>query len=371
MTRTLLLVAVLVLAGCAGTPQGAGPCPTPCDPCGPSGQAGTPPSDMPEGVNAGEAWCRVWVPEEYATVVEKVCVNPASTKTVQIPAKYGTRPKLVCCEEARMCEQTRPAQWKTEKVRRMVCPPRSEVRRICCPPTELGPCEVQTDCWTKVEHPPVYCEEDCPVCIEPERRWVEYTPAQYKVVPERFLITPARCEQVCVPPVYENRCRKVCVRPGRWEWRRNTACEVPGAPATTTAPMPAPAEAPAAAVPSLEIQDSAASGEEGGTFAVGDVVRYDVEIAPAGAEMKGVHVAFTLPADLEFVEGTGDGVTIDGEGQSAKTSLFDLAGSSVHLSVMARVVNAPESNLVQLSAKVVDADGNAVVEKTESTVLKP
>ena len=38
---------------------------------------------------------------------------------------------------------------------------------------------------------------------------------------------PGFCREVCIPPRYETVTEEVCVTPGRWEWRRNTECEVP------------------------------------------------------------------------------------------------------------------------------------------------
>ena len=57
------------------------------------------------GAEAGQAWCRVWIPPEYAMVAETYCVKPATQRTVQIPAEYGTRPKLVCVQEPKLEER--------------------------------------------------------------------------------------------------------------------------------------------------------------------------------------------------------------------------------------------------------------------------
>ena len=240
---SVLVVMGLVLAGCAGNrvaaTGGCDPCDAPAriaratptaDPGG-----GCPPAEL--GAEAGQAWCRVWIPPEYAMVAETYCVKPATQRTVQIPAEYGVRPKLVCVQEAKMGERCVSAEYGVKKRQVMVCPPREEWKRICCErDPELEGHTIQTQCWQKVVHPARYEEEDCPVCLSPERRCVEYTPAEYCVMEERYLVSPARCQCIPVPPVFDTRMKEVCVRPGRWEWRRNDACEVPCAPAVAPAP---------------------------------------------------------------------------------------------------------------------------------------
>ena len=229
-----LVLTGLVLAGCSGSRVAAvgG-----CDPCdGPARIAaatptadlggGTPPTHL--GAEAGQAWCRVWIPPEYAMVAEKVCVKEACQRTVQIPAEYGVRPKIICAEEAKIDERCVSAQYTTKTRTVMVCPEREEWKRICCERNpDLDCYEIQTQCWQKVVHPPVYEEDEGPVCISPERRCVDYTPARYVVTQERYLVSPARCQCIMDPPVFETRMKEVCVRPGRWEWRRNDTCEVP------------------------------------------------------------------------------------------------------------------------------------------------
>ena len=47
---------------------------------------------------------------------------------------------------------------------------------------------------------------------------------------------PGYWKEIPIPAKYETRTKKVCVEPGRWEWRRNEACEVPGEMAPLAAP---------------------------------------------------------------------------------------------------------------------------------------
>ena len=361
----LLLVSYGVgLAGCAsGGVTGCSPCaePVAAQPCGP--KTAPPPCERPPQAKAGEAWCQVWVPPVQGVEMTTVCVRPASSKQVWIPPKYGMRPKLVCCAEAEMREKIVPAVWGVKQREVMVCPPQEEWKRICCPPADLGPCEQQCECYTKVVKPGVYECEDCPVCLAPERRCVTYQPAEWKIVEERYEVAAGHCETVCIPAEYKQCYKDVCVKPGHWEWRRNEACEVP------VQPMPAPLTAL-----QVEMEDKAPSGEAAGVFSVGDVVRYDLRIVSDEGSMAldGLKVVFVLPPELEFVSGGGDGLEIMGAGQAAETVTFNLPlGSEVAMHVLCRVTSVPETNMAQLSASVRDAEGNELAVETESTTLKP
>ena len=157
----LLLVLCVGLAGCAsGRAVGCDPCVEPVADCGPCPPKTPPPCERPPEAKAGEAWCQVWVPPVMGVEMTTVCVKPASQKQVWIPPKYGTRPKLVCCAEAEMREKVVPAVWGVKQREVMVCPPQEEWKQICCPPADLGPCEEQRECYTKIVKPAVYqCEE--------------------------------------------------------------------------------------------------------------------------------------------------------------------------------------------------------------------
>lgn len=366
----LLVVVCVSLAGCAsGSAISCSPCaePVAAQPCGP--KTAPPPGERPPHAKAGEAWCQVWVPPVQGVEMTTVCVKPASTKQVWIPPKYGMRPKIVSCTEPEMREKIVPAVWGVKQRKVMVCPPKEEWKRICCPPTELDPCEKQGECYTKVVTPPVYEREDCPVCLAPERRCVTYKPAEFKVIEERFEISPGHCETLCVPAAYKQCYKDVCVEPGHWEWRRNEACEIPVAPVAPVAPLPAPLTAL-----QVEMEDKAASGEAAGVFAVGDVVRYDLRIVSdeGSKALEGLRVVFSLPAELEFVSGGGSGLVVSGSGQTAQTATFGLPlGGEVAVHVLCRVTAVPDTNMAQLSASVQDGEGNELAVETESTTLKP
>jgi hypothetical protein len=356
-TAVFACVLMLGLAGCASRAGTAcdpcDPCaePVACDPCDPC------PDERPPEAKPGEAWCRIWIPPVTETVTETVCIAPACKKKVVVPAEYGVRPKLVCVAPAQLREVVRPGVWTTRKKDVMVCPERDVYRRVCCPPGKLDPCERQGECWVKSKCPPVFRTECEPVCVAPPKKCVEFKPAQYECQEERYMIRPARCEEVITPAQYEERTREVCVQPGRWEWRRNVDCEVPEE-----------------ALPALEVEmvDSDPDGREEGIFASGSTVRYNLTVrSDVGSEaMPNLKVVFTLPEQLEFLSGGGSGVTVTGSGQAATSSVFPLGlNQEVRLFILARVVSVPPTNFVQTTASVQTEAGDELARETESTSL--
>jgi hypothetical protein len=290
--------------------------------------------------------------------VETICVRPAQRKKVRIPAEYGTRPKLVCVKPAKLQEVVQPGVWKTKKTDVVVCPEREYYKRVDCASNNLGPCEQQCECWVKAKAPPVFRTACEPVCVTPPRKTVNFTPAQYKSVEERFMLRPARCEEVIEPAQYETRTREVCCEPGRWVWRRNTDCEVP-----QEAPLPAL---------EVEMVDSDPSGQEKGVFALGSTVRYNLIIrSDVGSEaMPNLKVVFSLPDQLEFVSGGGQNLTVTGAGQNASSTVFPLAlNQEVRLHILARVIAVPPSSYVQTTASVQTEQGDELAVETESTTL--
>lgn len=351
--------AVLVLAACAG-PRGArlggaGTCCEPvCDAC--SDEPGPQPCDRPPEAQAGEAWCRVWIPPVTKEVTERVCVCPESCRTIRLPAEYGTRPKMVCVQPAKVQESIKPAVYGTKIETVCVRGPRSVYRKVDCDSKVEGAVR-QCECWVKQECPPVLEERARRVCIEPPRKTLKYTPARYELREERYLKNPVRCAKEVIPAKYETRTRTVCVQPGRWEWRRNTDCEVP-----------------VEKLPALEVEmvDSDPSGTEEGVFEDGSVVRYDLTVrSDVGSEaFPTLRVVFTLPEHLEFISGEGMGVAIEGEGRSATSSTFKLSlESEVRMHILARVVSVPPTTFVQTTASVQTTDGEELASETESTSL--
>lgn len=366
----LALVLGLGQAACRGTARvGAGcepvaACAAPCAPCDVAPEC-SPCGPRPAEAKAGEAWCCVWVPPVEMDRCETVCVCPEKERCVWVPPSYGTHPRLECVSPAQLTERSKPGVYAQRQRDVIVKPGCEVVQPICCPPGDLAPGERQCGCVVKREIPPVWGTECERVCLEPERRCVDFTPAQYRCVEERYEISPGFMQKVVEPARYETRTRRVCTQPGRWEWRRNPKCELP-APAPVAAPVSLTAL-------QLEMTDSRPDGSREGIFKVGQQVRYNVTVTgdAGSAALQGLVVSFTLPPELEFVSGSGeDGVTVTGSGLAARSSTFNLgADRSLQISLLASVKSAPASESVQVTAAVTDARGEMLATETENSSI--
>lgn len=355
----LLVAAALLSSACAGGARRAGcgcepaacaPCATaePCGPCGP----------RPPEAKAGEAWCCVWVPPVDGEETTQCLVCPAKERCVWVPPSYATRPKLVCRSPAALTEKLRPAVWAQHERDVLVRPEQERVCGVCCPPGDLAPGERQCGCVTKCVTPPVWGKQCERVCLEPEKRCVGFKPAQYECVEETYEVSPGFFQKVCDPARYESRTRKVCVQPGRWEWRKNDKCQPPP---------------PALQALQLEMIDTTPEGKAAGIFKVGQQARYDVIVTsePGSAPLLGLKVVFTLPPELEFVSGTAEnGVTVTGSGNSAQSGSFDLAmDRDLKLFIIATVKSAPAKESVQVTAVVKNAAGDDLAIETENSTV--
>lgn len=123
-----------------------------------------------------------------------------------------------------------------------------------------------------------------------------------------------------------------------------------------------------------EMSDKALDGTEKGIFVVGESFHYVLEVQNdvGTAATPDLKVVFTLPKELEFVAGKGDGtLTVTGQGQRAETSAFVLATNQVmRVTFTVRAIAAPPSNLVLARASIQTTAGVEVAEETESTTIK-
>jgi hypothetical protein len=130
-------------------------------------------------------------------------------------------------------------------------------------------------------------------------------------------------------------------------------------------------------LPALQIEmiDTAIDGSPKGIFRLGEEFLYVLEVQNdvGSALTPDLRVNWTLPPELEYVRGVGDGgATVSGAGQSCSSSMFVLRPNQVQrFQVVCRVIQVPPRNLVQTRASVaMDANGQELAVETESTTLK-
>lgn len=130
-------------------------------------------------------------------------------------------------------------------------------------------------------------------------------------------------------------------------------------------------------LPALQVEmiDTDEAGREKGVFEVGELVRYALQVQNdvGTAATPELRVVWTLPPELIFVSGSGEGsVELTGSGRTARSGPFTLARDQVwNCEVLVRVLAVSPSNLVQTAAVVETATGaQPLAIESESTTLK-
>lgn len=130
-------------------------------------------------------------------------------------------------------------------------------------------------------------------------------------------------------------------------------------------------------LPALQVEmiDTALDRSAQGIFRKGEkfLYRLSIENDVGSALTPDLRITWTLPPELEFVSGRGEGShTVAGSGQAATSSRFVLRpNQKVIFEVVCRVVSVPPRALVQTRADVVtDPDGVELALETESTTLR-
>ena len=223
---------------------------------------------LPPNAKPGECYARVYVPPTYKTVTEerlkraaserlevipaeyewveeKVLVKQASERLETIPAVYGWEEEQVLVKEASYEMQNVPAtyDWVEEQV--MVKPAATVwkkggglIEKIDNTTGELM-CLVETPAVYKtvrkkvmvtppttrtIEIPAEYETVKKKVVLKPPTTRTIEIPAEYKTVKIKKLVTPPKEKRIAIPEEYQTITKTEQVTDGRMEWRR-VLCE--------------------------------------------------------------------------------------------------------------------------------------------------
>ncbi len=187
---------------------------------------GTFAGDLPPSARPGECFAKVFVPAEFKTVTERVCVREASEKVEIIPARYEWVEERVCVKDQIKQLIEVPARYETKQVTVQTHPGHTDwvVNRDCLPPRN----QPTRDVFCLVKHPPTCETVQVTKMVEPAKVREEIIPAEYTTVRRQKLVEPAKCRKVCIPAQYETVQKRVKVCDGRLVWKR-VHCEMPEA----------------------------------------------------------------------------------------------------------------------------------------------
>ena len=198
----------------------------------------------PADARPGEVYCYVQVPPETRAIDERYCVAPASCTQEWVPPVKRTVTRNVCVRPASCRNVPIPAQYENRCRQVLVRPASMKWVKVACDPKQIAAGEKVGACWTLQEQPAEYRTVTERVCVRPATFQREAIPAEHRTETREIVVRRGHYRKIPIPAQYGTRQRTVTVRPARWEWRRQSECEIPG-----MTPAPAAAPAPGCGVP--------------------------------------------------------------------------------------------------------------------------
>jgi regulator of extracellular matrix RemA (YlzA/DUF370 family) len=175
----------------------------------------------PPNAEPGKCYARVLTPAKYEIKTEKVLAKEASEKVKVIPAKYGYKTEKILVKEASERIVPVPATYKTVTEKILVSP--ASERLVPVPAkyktvTEKVLVSPATTTWRKgnrAKNANVCSTGDCEQVrgATGEVMCLVTTPAQYRTVTRKVLVSPATTKSVPVPAVYKTVTKKVIATP--------------------------------------------------------------------------------------------------------------------------------------------------------------
>lgn len=218
---------------------------------------------VPVNAKPGECYSRCIAPARYKTVTERIMVRPATERIETIPAKYRWAEKRVVAKDASERIETMPPKfaWRTERIvlrpaseRLRAIPAQYQTRQeqvvvkpastriVTTPPVfrtvkervlvqaastkwirTAVPCAPEdvklglTDCETLclVETPAMYKTVIKKILVTPPQEKTVTIPAEFETITKDVLVAPARVEKEVIPAEYQTVRKKIMVEPAK------------------------------------------------------------------------------------------------------------------------------------------------------------
>ena len=218
---------------------------------------------VPVNAKPGECYSRCIAPAKYKTVTERILVRPATERIETIPAEYRMAEKRVVAKDASERIETLPPKfaWRTERIvlrpaseRLRAIPAQYETRQeqvvikpsstriVTTPPVfrtvkervlvqaastkwirTAVPCAPEdvklglTDCETLclVETPAMYKTVIKKILVTPPQEKTVTIPAEFETITKDVLVAPARVEREVIPAEYQTVRKKVMIEPAK------------------------------------------------------------------------------------------------------------------------------------------------------------
>lgn len=177
--------------------------------------------DLPPNAKPGECYAKVFVPEQFETQKETICVREASERLETIPPQYEWVEEQVVVKPASVRLEEVPAVFENRKQTVLVNAGHTgwQVEKTvrCVGDKNVNMAE-EMYCLKRQE--PVYQTIDTVVQVKPVTTREIPIPAEYQTVRRQKLVAPASTRRVAIPAEYATVDKIIKVADSRVEWQR-------------------------------------------------------------------------------------------------------------------------------------------------------
>jgi len=180
---------------------------------------------LPPNAKPGECYVKVFIPEQFETNQETVCVREASERLEMVPAQYEWVEETILVKDASTVLQEVPAEFAWEERTIQTAPGHTnwhvEKTARCVGDTQQQAAE-EMYCLKTQE--PVVKTVRAQVLAKPATTRETVIPAEYQTVRRQKLIAPATTRHIPIPAEFATVDKVQKVADSRVEWQR-VACQ--------------------------------------------------------------------------------------------------------------------------------------------------
>lgn len=200
--------------------------------------------DLPPNAKPGECYAKVYIPEEFGTRAEQVCVREASERLEVVPAQYEWVEERVCVREASTRLEQVPAEFASRDLRIQTDPGHTgwHVERTAYCVNDLDNRSKlvadQNMRWAEEMYclrtqEPQYQTVQTQVVVKPPTVREVVIPAEFETVRRQKLVAPATTKHIPIPAEFATVQKTFKVADARVEWRRVPCADIQQADASS------------------------------------------------------------------------------------------------------------------------------------------
>jgi len=176
--------------------------------------------DLPANARVGECYAKVFVPPQFDTVTERICVREESERLEIIPAQYEWVDEQVLVKEASTELVEIPAQFETREALVQTSPGHTtwmkQTHARCVADTDGPPPQ---DVFCLVSAPPTTTSITTECQVKPATVEQRTIPAEYQTIRKQVCVKPATTRRINIPAEFRDIEKTVMISPGRMEWQ--------------------------------------------------------------------------------------------------------------------------------------------------------